>query len=135
MREYYPAALQAFEDLANNDCLAVLGRAPTPADGRRLSPAQITARAQTRLAANATSTTPALRSSTTLRTEQLVAPDAVTDRLRRQHPAAIGVIAELNRQITDLGADPRGTFCGNTRTPTSTAPCQDLVSSRRPGAR
>ena len=30
LREYYPAALEAFEDLADRDTLAILGRAPTP---------------------------------------------------------------------------------------------------------
>src|ERR1700758_1530049 len=30
LREYYPAALEAFEDLDDRDALAVLGRAPTP---------------------------------------------------------------------------------------------------------
>ena len=30
LREYYPAALEAFDDLADRDALAVLGRAPTP---------------------------------------------------------------------------------------------------------
>src|SRR3954451_10700467 len=30
LREYYPAALEAFGDLADRDALAVLGRAPTP---------------------------------------------------------------------------------------------------------
>ena len=37
LREYYPAALVAFEDLAHRDALAVLGKAPTPAAGARLS--------------------------------------------------------------------------------------------------
>ena len=32
LREYYPAALEAFDDLADRDALAILGRAPTPAD-------------------------------------------------------------------------------------------------------
>jgi hypothetical protein len=32
LREYYPAALQAFDDLADRDALAILGRAPTPLD-------------------------------------------------------------------------------------------------------
>ena len=31
LREYYPAALETFEDLADRDALAILGRAPTPA--------------------------------------------------------------------------------------------------------
>ena len=30
LREYYPGALVAFEDLAHGDALGVLGRAPTP---------------------------------------------------------------------------------------------------------
>lgn len=29
LREYYPAALEAFESLSDRDALAVLGRAPT----------------------------------------------------------------------------------------------------------
>ena len=33
LREYYPAALVAFDDLASNDCLAVLAKAPTPTAG------------------------------------------------------------------------------------------------------
>jgi transposase len=37
LREFYPAALAAFgDDLDSRDALAVLGRAPTPAQGRRL---------------------------------------------------------------------------------------------------
>jgi hypothetical protein len=37
LREYYPAAWEAFEDLADSGALAILGRAPTPADAGRLS--------------------------------------------------------------------------------------------------
>ena len=37
LREYYPAALVAFEDLAHGDALGVLGRAPTPEQGAKLS--------------------------------------------------------------------------------------------------
>ena len=35
LREYFPAALEAFDDLAGRDCLAVLGRAPHARSGRR----------------------------------------------------------------------------------------------------
>ena len=48
LREYYPAALEAFDDLADRDALAVLGRAPTPADAGRLSLSKIRVRAQSR---------------------------------------------------------------------------------------
>ena len=37
LREFYPAALEAFEELAGGDALAVLEIAPTPARGRALS--------------------------------------------------------------------------------------------------
>jgi transposase len=37
LRDYYPAALEAFPDLADRDTLAVLGRAPTPDVGAALS--------------------------------------------------------------------------------------------------
>ena len=35
LREYYPAALETFGDLADRDTLAILGRAPTPSVGAR----------------------------------------------------------------------------------------------------
>ena len=37
LREYYPAALETFDDLAHRDTLAILGRAPTPSIGARLT--------------------------------------------------------------------------------------------------
>src|SRR5271166_6958349 len=36
LREYYPAALVAFDDLAHGDALGVLDRAPSPAQGAHL---------------------------------------------------------------------------------------------------
>jgi transposase len=41
LREFYPGALAAFDELAHPDALAVLGVAPTPAAGRRLSRSKI----------------------------------------------------------------------------------------------
>jgi transposase len=43
LREYYPAALIAFDELTSRDALAVLAIAPTPDAGRGLSRSQITA--------------------------------------------------------------------------------------------
>ncbi|MCL1600536.1 MAG: IS110 family transposase [Actinomycetia bacterium] len=43
MREYYPAALEAFKDLAHRDAIAVLSAAPTPTAGARLTKPQIRA--------------------------------------------------------------------------------------------
>jgi transposase len=104
LREYYPSALEAFDDLADRDALAVLGRAPTPADGAHLSLAKIRsalkhAGRQRNLDARAHEIAAALR------TEQLAAPAAVTAAFAATTRAAVGIITELNRQISDLEAE------------------------------
>jgi transposase len=104
LREYYPAALEAFEDLADRDTLAILGRAPTPADARRLSLAKI--RSALKAAGRQRNLdTRALQIQEILRTEHLAAPAAVTAAFGASTRAAVGIIAELNHQISDLEAE------------------------------
>ena len=104
LREYYPAALEAFEDLADRDALAILGRAPTPADAGRLSLSKI--RSALKAAGRQRNLdTRALQIQEMLRTEQLAAPAAVTAAFGASTRAAVGIIAELNRQISDLEAE------------------------------
>jgi transposase len=104
LREYYPAALQAFEDLADRDALAILGRAPTPADAQRLSVSKI--RSALKAAGRQRNLdSRALQIQEMLRTEQLAAPAAVTAAFGASTRAAVGVLAELNRQISDLEAE------------------------------
>jgi hypothetical protein len=43
LREYFPAALAAFEDLDAPDALELLGKAPDPARAARLTRAQVSA--------------------------------------------------------------------------------------------
>ena len=43
LREYFPAALEAFEDLDAPDTLELLGKAPDPARAARLTRAQVAA--------------------------------------------------------------------------------------------
>ena len=101
LREYYPAALEAFEDLADRDALAILGRAPTPADATRLSLSKI--RSALKAAGRQRNLdTRALQIQEMLRSEQLSAPAAVTAAFGASTRAAVGIIAELNHQITDL---------------------------------
>ena len=104
LREYYPAALEAFEDLADRDALAILGRAPTPADAGRLSLSKI--RSALKAAGRQRNLdTRALQIQEMLRTEQLAAPAAVTAAFGASTRAAVGIIAELNHQIADLEAE------------------------------
>ena len=104
LREYYPAALEAFEDLADRDALAILGRAPTPADAGRLSLSKI--RSALKAAGRQRNLdTRALQIQEMLRTEQLAAPAAVAAAFGASTRATVGIIAELNRQINDLEAE------------------------------
>ncbi|HWT50388.1 MAG TPA: IS110 family transposase [Mycobacterium sp.] len=103
LREYYPAALVAFEDLTHGDALGVLDRAPTPAQGAHLAPTAIQAALkrggrQRNIAARAREIRAALH------TEQLAAPAPVAAAFAATTRAAVGIITELNRQIGELEA-------------------------------
>jgi transposase len=101
LREYYPAALAAFEDLAHRDALAILGRAPAPEQGAALSLSAIRS-ALKHGGRQRYIDTRARDIQAALRTEQLTAPASVSAAFAATTRAAVGVIAELNRQISDL---------------------------------
>jgi transposase len=101
LREYYPAALQAFDNLADRDALAVLGRAPTPAEAAHLSLAKIRS-ALKRAGRQRNLDARAQEIAAVLCTEQLAAPAAVSAAFGATTRAAIGIIIELNRQISEL---------------------------------
>ena len=109
LREYYPAALVAFDDLTHNDCLTVLAKAPAPAAGARLSVGQISA-ALKRGGRQRNLDRRAHEIQDALRSEQLTAPDPIADAFAATTVAAIGIIAELNRQITKLEQTLAGRF-------------------------
>jgi transposase len=101
LREYYPAALEAFDGLTDRDALAILGRAPTPGQGARLSVSKISAA----LKAAGRQRNIDIRArdiQAALRTQHLAAPAAVTAAFSATTTAAVHVIAELNHQISDL---------------------------------
>jgi transposase len=94
LREYFPAALEAFEDLDAGDTLELLGKAPDPARAARLTRAQVSAalkRARRRdITAKATAILAALRSA------QLGQPPAVTAAYAVTARSLIAVITVLN---------------------------------------
>ena len=101
LREYYPAALVAFEDLAHGDALGVLDRAPSPEQGAHLSLTAI----QSALKRGGRQRNIAARAreiQTALRSEQLAAPATVTAAFAATTRATVGIIAELNRHISEL---------------------------------
>ena len=108
LREYYPVALEAFDDLAERDALAILGRA-APAEAAQLSLSKIRS-ALKRAGRQRNLDVRAQQIAAVLCTEQLAAPSAVTAAFAATTRAAVDIIVELNRQITDLEADTGHTF-------------------------
>jgi transposase len=104
LREYYPAALEVFDDLHDRDTLAVLGRAPTPAEAAHLTlPAIRSALKKAGRQRNIDSRARDIQAG--LRAEHLAAPAPVVAAFAATTRAAVGLIVELNRQITELEAE------------------------------
>jgi transposase len=101
LREYYPAALEAFDSLTDGDALAVLGRAPTPELGARLSLSKISSALKAG-GRQRNIETRAREIQSVLREQHLTASPSVTAAFGATTTAAVHVIAELNHQIGDL---------------------------------
>jgi transposase len=100
LRDYFPAALAAFEDLDAPDTLELLAKAPDPAAAARLSRAQITAaltRARRRDAA-----AKAERIQAALRAPHLGQPPAVTAAYAASVRALVAVLAAIDAQVRGL---------------------------------
>nr|WP_238362545.1 IS110 family transposase [Actinopolymorpha pittospori] len=109
LREFYPGALAAFDDLASRDALAVLTLAPTPAKGARLTQkrvAQVLARAGRKRNLPGTAETIV----TALAAQQLPAREGVVDAYAASVAALVAVISELSRQIQTLEGEVEAGF-------------------------
>jgi transposase len=100
LREFFPAALAAFDDLAGPDTLALLATAATPTAAAALSVAEVTAvlKATGRrgIAAKAE------KIVTALRTEQLGQPSVVTAAYAATVRAQVAILATLNTEIKTM---------------------------------
>jgi transposase len=103
LREYYPAALEAFDSLTDGDALAVLGRAPTPEQGARLSLSKIGS-ALKAAGRQRNIETRSVEIQAILRREHLTAAPAVAAAFGATTTAAVHVVAALNAQIAELEA-------------------------------
>lgn len=101
LREFYPAALEAFGELNHSDALAVLAVAPTPSLGRQLSISKIAA-ALRRGGRQRRVEQRAAEIQVALRTEQLAAPDLVSESMGSVVKALVAIAAELTAQINGL---------------------------------
>jgi transposase len=100
LREYFPAALEAFEDLDAPDTLELLGKAPDPARAARLTRAQVSAALKRARRRGIADKTDAILAA--LRSEHLAQPAALTAAYAAAIRSLIAVIATLNQQVTAL---------------------------------
>ncbi len=100
LREYFPAALEAFEDLDAADTLQLLAKAPDPARAAKLTRAQIAAALKRARRRDITGKTTAI--SAALRGEQLGQPPALTAAYAATARSLIAVITALNEQVKIL---------------------------------
>jgi transposase len=100
LRDYFPAALEAFEDLDAPDTLALLAKAPDPAAAARLTTAQISAALQR--ARRRDITAKAERIQAVLRASHLGQPAIVGAAYAASVRALVAVLATLNEQVKTL---------------------------------
>ena len=100
LREYFPAALDAFEDLDAPDTLELLGKAPDPARAAKLTRAQVSAALKRARRRNIPDKATAILAA--LRAGQLGQPPALSAAYAATARALIAVIATLNEQVKVL---------------------------------
>ena len=131
LREYFPAALAAFEDLDAPDALELLAKAPDPARAAKLTRAQVSAalkRARRRdIPGKATAIMAALRSA------QLGQPPAITAAYAATVRSLIAVITTLNEQVKTLQGQVEAIVAA-TRTLRSTCPSPAWDPFSAPGS-
>ncbi len=101
LREFYPAALDAFDELGSGDALAVLAVAPTPSLGRLLSRSKI-ASALRRGGRQRRIEERSEQIQTALRTDQLQAAPLIAEAMGATVTALVAVASQLTTQIAAL---------------------------------
>ncbi|MCA1693908.1 MAG: IS110 family transposase, partial [Actinobacteria bacterium] len=100
LREFFPAAVEAFTDLTAPEALELLAAAPDPVTAARLSRSRITGALTRARRRNVEAKAAAIQA--TLRTEQLGLPPVLTSAYAATVGATVAVIATFNTQIATL---------------------------------
>jgi transposase len=108
LREYFPAALEAFEDLDAPDVLELLAKAPDPARAARLTRAQVSAALKRARRRGIKDKTDAILAA--LRGEHLGQPTMLTAAYAATVRSQIAVITTLNEQVKTLEEQVREHF-------------------------
>ena len=130
LREYFPAALEAFGDLDAPDALELLGRAPDPARAAKLTRAQVSAALKCARRRDIPGKATAI--ITALRSAQLGQPPAISAAYAVTVRSLIAVITTLNEQVKALQGQVEEHF-GRHRTLRSTGPSPAWAPSPAPG--
>jgi transposase len=108
LREYFPAAPEAFDDLDAPDTLELLGKAPDPGRARKLTRAQVSAALKRARRRNIPDKASAVLAA--LRSGQLARPPALTAAYAATVRSLIAVITALNEQVRVLEEQVREHF-------------------------
>jgi hypothetical protein len=100
LREYFPAALEAFEDLDATDTLELLAKAPDPASAAKLSTAQISAALKRARRRDIPGKSTAIQA--VLRAQHLGQPAVVSAAYAVSVRALLAVLGTLNEQVKVL---------------------------------
>jgi transposase len=111
LREYFPAALEAFGDLAAADTLELLAKAPDPASAARLTTGQITAALTRARRRGIPARASAIRAA--LQTGHLHQPQPVADAYAATVRSLTVVIAALNGEIATMERQVTACFRGH----------------------
>ena len=109
LREYFPAALQAFPSLAHGDAVGVLAAGPGPREAARLTMPQLRA-ALRRGGRERNVERRAAEVRAAVRTEQLEVPAAVSRAFAATTRAAVAQIGAINQQLAELEAELESSF-------------------------
>jgi Transposase IS116/IS110/IS902 family len=112
LRDFFPAALEAYADLAAPDVLELLAKAPGPASAARLTTAQISAVLK-RAGRRGTIAERTALTRAALRSPQLAQPPQVTAAGAAVVRALAAVITTLNQQIKALEGQVEAHFRGH----------------------
>ena len=108
LREYFPAALEAFGDLDAPDVLELLARAPDPARAAKLTRAQVAAALKRARRHHVPARTDAILAA--LRGEHLGQPAALTAAYAATVRSLVAVLVTLNEQVRLLEAQVKEHF-------------------------
>ncbi|MGW5647557.1 IS110 family transposase, partial [Saccharopolyspora sp. NPDC003752] len=100
LRDYFPAALVAFDDLDAADALELLAKAPTPAQAARLTITQISAALKRARRKDITEKAEAIQAA--LRAEHLGQPEVVVAAYAASIQALLAVLTVLGTQVKTL---------------------------------